>query len=341
MKNYKILVIEDDETVRENVAELLELTGYELRTAENGVEGVKIASDFVPDLIVCDVMMPKLDGYGVLKILSEKDNLKHIPFIFLSAKSEKQDRRKAMGLGADDYLTKPFDDVELLDIVELRLKKHRQIANHTKQEKQDAKPNLDTLIKNNAPFKYHENSYVYRQNESPSFVFYLVSGSVKIVLLNEDGKELITEIVGAGEVFGYDATIKEIDHENAAITIEECEIKKLNKTEFFDLMSNDTAGCINLLKQLSKKVENYETRLLELAYDSAKKRILTRLHKIFKENNNYTEISRTNLSHLVGTTPETIARTFTELKKEKVISTNGNAIKLENEAEFKKLMSWY
>ncbi len=122
----KILIIEDNDEVRENTAEILELSDYEVMTASNGKEGVSIALKEKPDLIVCDIMMPQLDGYGVLHLLSKHKETSTIPFIFLTAKSEKQDFRKGMELGADDYITKPFEGTELLNAIETRLKKTEQ-----------------------------------------------------------------------------------------------------------------------------------------------------------------------------------------------------------------------
>ena len=119
----KILIIEDNNDVRENLAEILELSGYDVSAAENGKVGVEAALGDVPDLILCDIMMPELDGFGVLRILSKNPKVASVPFIFLTAKAEKEDFRRGMGLGADDYITKPFDDVELLDTIEMRLKK--------------------------------------------------------------------------------------------------------------------------------------------------------------------------------------------------------------------------
>ena len=111
----KIVVVEDNLEVRENLAEILSLSGYEVHEAENGKIGVKVIMETKPDLILCDVMMPELDGFGVLKVLNHNPELMHIPFMFLTAKAEKTDFRKGMGLGADDYITKPYDDVELLE----------------------------------------------------------------------------------------------------------------------------------------------------------------------------------------------------------------------------------
>src|SRR5665213_81390 len=119
----KILLIEDNESLRENTAEILELANYKVVTAENGKEGVEAALHELPDLIICDIMMPVLDGFGVLHLLQKNPSTKNKPFIFLTAKSEHNDFRKGMDLGADDYITKPFSGTELLNAVESRLKK--------------------------------------------------------------------------------------------------------------------------------------------------------------------------------------------------------------------------
>ena len=118
-----VLLIEDDSTLRENTAELLELEKYRVSTASNGKEGLDLAKKEVPDVIVCDIMMPKLDGYGVITGLSKSERTKYIPFIFLSAKTERKDVRKGMNLGADDYITKPFEEEELITAIESRLAK--------------------------------------------------------------------------------------------------------------------------------------------------------------------------------------------------------------------------
>ena len=119
----KILVIEDNTEVRENIEEILELSDYQVISAENGKIGVEKALKETPDLILCDVMMPELDGFGVLHILAKKPATADIPFIFLTAKAEKSDFRKGMNLGADDYITKPFTEDELISAIESRIAK--------------------------------------------------------------------------------------------------------------------------------------------------------------------------------------------------------------------------
>lgn len=130
---YTILVIEDDTIVRQNILELLTYEDFNAIAAENGQIGVKLAQEEIPDLIICDVMMPKLDGYGVLNILRQQPTTATIPLIFLTAKSDKTDLRQGMELGADDYLTKPFTRAELLAAISSRLEK--QVAINQQSEK--------------------------------------------------------------------------------------------------------------------------------------------------------------------------------------------------------------
>ena len=179
MKNKKILIIEDNNEVRENIAEILTLSGYQTAEAENGKIGVQKIREYKPDLILCDVMMPELDGFGVLKIINTDPVMIHIPFMFLTAKTEKSDFRKGMGLGADDYITKPFDDVELLDAIEIRLKKSanlQQIDNSAKGLQQffdeaKAQKELEQLASNREIRKYHKKDEIYEQNQFPRWFY--------------------------------------------------------------------------------------------------------------------------------------------------------------------------
>jgi DNA-binding NarL/FixJ family response regulator len=127
----KILVIEDEPEMRRNITALLRYNDYQPVAAENGLDGVEVARREKPDLILCDVMMPKMDGFGVLQALQKDSSLARIPFIFLTAKGEKDDLRDGMNLGADDYLTKPVANAELIKAIETRLRRSEQ---HGKRE---------------------------------------------------------------------------------------------------------------------------------------------------------------------------------------------------------------
>ena len=122
----KVLIIDDDKSIRESTQELLEIVGYDVKVAEDGAKGIKLASDFTPDIIICDISMPGLDGYSILKELSKDSVTSVIPFIFLTAKTEMSDLKFGMQIGADDYICKPFSSNELINSIELRLKKKRK-----------------------------------------------------------------------------------------------------------------------------------------------------------------------------------------------------------------------
>lgn len=124
--NKCILIIEDNNDIGESTSEILQLSGYDTLKAANGKTGVDMAIQSKPNLILCDIMMPELDGYGVLYLLNKNQETASIPFIFLTAKAERGDFRKVMEMSADNYLTKPFDDMELLHAIETRLDKEEK-----------------------------------------------------------------------------------------------------------------------------------------------------------------------------------------------------------------------
>ena len=135
----KILIIEDEPEMRRNITALLRFLEYAPIEAENGRKGVELARREKPDLVLCDVMMPELDGHGVLQALQQDPEVALIPFIFLTAKGEKEDLRSGMNLGADDYLTKPVANADLVRAIEARLRRSQQ------QAKREFKPNFSSI----------------------------------------------------------------------------------------------------------------------------------------------------------------------------------------------------
>jgi two-component system OmpR family response regulator len=121
----QLLIIEDEDQIRKNLVELLTLSGFEVASASSGLSGVALALQRPPDLILCDIMMPQMDGYQVLEAIRMNPRLAHLPFVFLTAKADMVDLRRGMSLGADDYLTKPFSIKDLLAAIESRLKRHQ------------------------------------------------------------------------------------------------------------------------------------------------------------------------------------------------------------------------
>ncbi len=146
MMRNKILIIEDDILVRENLKQLLEEEGFETEVAENGEVGIKKAQMFNPDLIICDILMPVVDGYKVKEVLNNHDETFDIPFVFLTAKTRIEDLRKGMGLGADDYIFKPYNSLELLRIIEKKLNKQERLIEKIRRKNNNSFQEEQTLF---------------------------------------------------------------------------------------------------------------------------------------------------------------------------------------------------
>jgi CheY-like chemotaxis protein len=186
-----ILVIEDQTDVRENIAELLDLSNYSIKTAVNGKEGIKSALESPPDLVLCDIMMPEMDGYEVLYLLSKNPKTASVPFIFLTAKAERSDFRKIMNMGADDYITKPFEEMELLGAIERRLKKYDELMSATGLEelvRTSHFGNKNILEKERKTRVFKKKDVIYREGDFGSYAYKIESGKVKTYRINEDGK---------------------------------------------------------------------------------------------------------------------------------------------------------
>ncbi len=326
-----ILVIEDNPEVRENLCEILELSNYDVRSAENGKIGVQVALANPPDLIICDVMMPELDGFGVLRILSKKPATFDIPFIFLTAKADKMDFRKGMNLGADDYITKPFDDVELLDAIEVRLSKSERL--HRKKDdpvntfqmlvdEARGQQALQELSEQQSFHEFRKKDNLYSEGDYPNKVFYVKSGKVKVFKTNEWGKEYIIDLHSNGSFFGYQALIAGTPYVDSAAVMESSEIAFIPKAKFLELLYGNRDIAASFIKLLANEVEEKEGQLLQLAYDSIRKRValaLVELHEKHQSDRGTISIPREDLANLVGTAKESVIRTLGDFKSEGLI----------------------
>jgi len=332
----KILIIEDQLEVRENIEELLELSHYEPITAENGRVGIKKALEFKPDLILCDIMMPEMDGYEVLYLIGKNPDIANIPFIFLTAKSEKTDFRKGMNLGADDYITKPFEEIELLNAVERRLTKYDQLRAHENLEQfvENARKldELKDLEKEAKTRFYKKKDIIYRQGDFASYSFRVKSGKVKTYQINPDGKEFIHDILKEGAFLGENALIQDTDRTEFAEALEDTELLLIPRKDFQDLIfqNKDVSG--QFIKILSQNLIEKERELMEMAYDTVRKRTADALIKLFetykKEDNKNVkfDISRSDLASMVGTATESVIRILSEFKKDKLIKIEGSTV---------------
>ncbi|WP_028296930.1 response regulator [Olivibacter sitiensis] len=331
----KILVIEDNDDIRDSTEEILLLAGYDVITASEGKTGVDLALKEYPDLILCDIMMPILDGYGVLFMLGKYNETAHIPFIFLTAKSERADMRKAMEMGADDYLTKPFDDMELLNAVEARFKKSEgQRFSKSVLNEHEQFALLEKLNMQGRKRKYAKKQIVYQEGDTPLYIYQVIKGKVRSFLYYGDGRELSTNIHKAGDYLGYEALFANEAHRDNAETIEECEINLINKEYFYEMLYQNPSIARRFANLLSENIRNKEEQMLRLAYHSVRKRVADTLviiaRKFAEEDADQVvlRISREDLAAMAGTAQETISRTLADFKQEKLLSKEGNAIRI-------------
>lgn len=349
----KILLIEDNQEIRENTAEILGLANYQVLEAENGKIGVEMAKQETPDLIICDIMMPVLDGYGVLHMLSKNPDTATIPFIFLTAKSEKEDFRKGMKMGADDYLIKPFDDLELLDAIEMRLKKSEIIRTEFNKnaeglnefiEEARGLENLNKLISNNQKtVTYKKKQYLFSEGNYPNALYFLNKGRIKTYKSNDEGRELITNLYKEGDFIGYLDLLEDQAYRETAVTLDESELVIIPKEDFFALLHNNRDVANKFIKILSDNLAEKEERLLKLAYNSVRKRVAEALLLVDKQSRKETgetvklTITREDLANIVGASTEGVIRTLTDLKDEKLIDISGGKIIILNADKLSRL----
>jgi len=294
----KILIIEDNLEVRENLAEILELSEYEVITAENGKIGVEKALQHSLDLILCDVMMPELDGYGVLNILGKKPKTAEVPFVFLTAKAEKSDFRKGMNLGADDYITKPFDQSELLDVIERRIKKSERIKKAFDGTQQGltafinearGKAEMEKITEERSIKKFRKKENIYLEAERPKQLYFLVAGKVKTYKTNDWGKEYITGVYYPGQFLGYTSLIEEGAYGESAAAMEETTLSVIPKKDFYRMLHYNQNFSARFIKMLANEIHEKEEKLLSLAYNSIRKRVAVALVDLVKEKKNKPE----------------------------------------------------
>lgn len=333
----KILVIEDDEYIRSNLEEILNLSGYEAITAEDGKKGVEQALNEHPDLILCDITMPGLDGYGTLAILNKHPQTASIPFIYLTAKTEKDDFRKGMTLGADDYITKPYDDSILLQTIETRLQKYEQLKKASDEQNGSlehfinearALEALSHLPENRESRLYRKKDVVFQEGDHPRWLFYVESGKVKVYKTAEDGRELIVKIAGPGDFLGYLALFQEAPYTENAAALEDASIKMIPKMDFLALVYGNRDVASRFIKMLAGHVREQEQQLLQLAYNSVRKRVAIALSDLAGDRNEGIRMFREDLASIVGTAKETLVRTLADFKSEGLIEVNDGFIML-------------
>jgi len=342
----QILVVEDNGDIRDNICEILSLANYKVLAAADGKAGAVLAIKHKPDLVICDIMMPVLDGFGLLQLLQQNKETRNTAFIFLTAKAEKAEIRKGMEKGADDYITKPFDATELLQAVEMRLKKidsikedlATDIARLDKiNDNYSENDILKLLIENRDTSKYKKKQVVYFEGNRPVGLFYVLSGKVKTYKTNTDGKNLVMGLFNEGDFLGYVALLEGGPYKEMAEAMDNTELAIIPKEEFDRLINSNMKVARKFIGMLAGNVTEREKHLLGIAYNSLRKKVaeaLISLHKKYKDTIN---ISRESLASVAGTATESLIRTLGDFKNEKLIDIIDGVITILDEKRLQTL----
>ncbi|MGO3183564.1 MAG: response regulator [Aequorivita sp.] len=337
-----IFLIEDDTALRENTAELLELSGYKVLTAPNGKIGIEKATREIPDIIICDIMMPEIDGYGVLEAMASNDKTKHIPFIFLSAKTEHKEIRKGMDMGADDYLTKPFDEQELLSAVESRLAKASILELRKNNQEGDG------LVDDNSPknlnqlknffcdegvlAEYKKGENIYREGDHSNSLFLILKGVVKTHTMDSNAKELITSLYKADDILGFTSFDDNLPYNETATAVESVELVGLSKNFVRDILRKSQDVSLELMNLLTDNLSEIKQQLVKMAYSSVRKKtaatIIQFVEIMNKDHDAPLRISRSDLATTAGIATESLIRTLSDFKKDGIIEIEGRDIRI-------------
>jgi CRP-like cAMP-binding protein/CheY-like chemotaxis protein len=349
--SYKILLIEDNAEMAENISSILQLAHYTVIHASNGKAGVDLAQKIQPDLILCDIMMPELDGYGVIHILNADQETANIPFIFLTAKADKSDFRTGMNLGADDYITKPFDGLDLLKVVELRLKKSELVKSNYGNNlggvsaffsKAREIKDFQKLSENRPARSFKKKDLIFMEGQTPNDLYFIEKGQIKTYKINSDGKELITGIHKEGEFLGYVPLLEDRAYNENAEVLDDAKVSIIPKEDFLTLIYSSKDIARKFIKMLSNNLEETENRLLDIAYKSVRQRVANALLKLNErlpdEKNPVITIARRDISNIVGTATESLNRTLADFKDEGLIGITGDGIKIINKTKLEKLL---
>ena len=318
-----------------------------------GTQNPSIYHDEVPDLIICDIMMPVLDGFGVLHLLQKNPATKNKPFIFLTAKSEHSDFRKGMDLGADDYITKPFTGTELLTAVESRLKKiealtegvNEGLKGMQKLTEVSSKDFIQDLTNDRNTNVYKKKQLIYSEHNRPTSLFYVQKGKVKTYKTNENGKALVLGLYNEGEFLGHIALLEDCNYHETAVAIEDTVLAIIPKEDFDLLINNSHEISRKFIQLLAQNISEKENQLLGMAYNSLRKKVADALLTLCKKYNTNNaekfqiEITRENLASIAGTATESLIRTLGDFKDENLISIRESVITILNAKKLETLVN--
>jgi len=339
-----ILIIEDDTVLRETTAEILEIENYKVVTAPNGKRGVEQARIILPDLILCDIMMPEMDGYELLKILSKDKKTKRIPFIFMSAKTEMKDVRKGMDLGADDYLTKPISEELLLSAIGSRLAKfellkEEEVLSQMVEDEENLSNDIENIeeLKNyfcdsGISKKYKKGEIIYKEGEYSNNVYLIYKGKAKSFKIDEFGKELILNIHKDDDLIGLSAIIDNSHYYETMTAMESLEIMCISKSKLLQILESKHKLSLEIFQLVNENLTEVKEQLLQMAFGSMRRKTAKTILKFANIMSNKPtdsiNISRRDLAGVAGIATESLIRTLTDFKKNGILEIEGRNIRI-------------
>ncbi|MGB3344172.1 MAG: response regulator [Aequorivita sp.] len=335
-----LLVIDDNVSIRENIQAMLEMAGYNVKTAANGEKGVALAEMMMPDIILCDIVMPGMDGFDVLRKVRNNNRIGTTPFIFLSALNEKQEIRKGMNVGADDYLTKPFEEAELIEAIESRLqrneflkkdflKNHIGVNSFFKEASQFIK--FESLTENRDLEEYKAYEVIFKEGRTAQRFYFVHSGNVKTFKTTKEGKEFITGMYGPGEFFGQVSLLnKKGQFLDTASALKKSKLIGISKNDFNAILHSNNEISNKFIDIISNNLMEVQEQLINMAYSPVRKRAAKAL--LLLDNKNSTSnpevhaisIQREDFASMIGTATETAIRSLSEFREEGLIKMDAH-----------------
>jgi len=285
-------------------------------------------------------MMPEVDGYGVLEALAGNEVTKNIPFIFLSAKTEHKEIRKGMDLGADDYLTKPFEEDELISAIESRLAKAELLSkmepSKVQEVHEDGLHDLNELKNffddNGDVIPVKKGECIYEEGLHSNKVYLILKGVVKTHKMDENGKELITALYEPDDFLGFTSFEDNVPYQESATAVEDVELAAISKQDLKEILGKSKDVTLELVNVLTENLSEIKQQLLQMAYSSVRKKtaqtILQFARVMHKKPQESIKISRYDLANVAGIATESLIRTLSGFKKEGIIEIEGRNIRI-------------
>ena len=332
-----LLIINNAET-NINIAEILALSGYKVIAADNGKIGLEKAIAHLPSLIICETLMPVLDGFGVLQAIKNNISIKNIPIILLTDTSEKNEFRKCMELGADDYISKPFNATELLIAVNTRIKKVNDLKNELvllEKERSGFVRNFSDekivhqFIEGRNHNTYKRKQHIYTEGNHCNMLYYIIKGKAVCYKRNEDGKELVTEMLASGDFLGYISLLEGCCYKDSVKVLEESIVAAIPGEDFNELLNTYPNALKYFMHILTKRNSVNELRMLSIAFNSLRKKVAKTLillsEKYKQDGEKFTiNMNRESLAAIAGTAKESLIRTLYDFKNELIIEICSN-----------------